>query len=138
MRFLIIIFLIFFMQNNLFANNKFFEEGLKLFNKEQFEKAKFKFEQDIVFNPKSESSYLYLSRIFNKKENTELEEKNLTTVIKLNPKNEEAVYYLAKLKLRNSDFIESQKLVKELLSFCKNYCEKSNQLESEIDKSLKK
>ena len=73
-----------------------------------------------------------------KKENTELEEKNLITVIKLNPKNEEAVYYLAKLKLRNSDFIESQKLVKELLSFCKNYCVKSNQLKSEIDKSLKK
>ena len=60
MRFLIILFLIFFMQNNLSANTKFFEEGLKLFNKEQFEKAKFKFEQDIVFNPKSESSYLYL------------------------------------------------------------------------------
>mgnify|MGYP000705782583 CR=1 FL=1 len=26
--------------------------------------AKFKFEQDIVFNPKSELSYLYLSKIF--------------------------------------------------------------------------
>ena len=31
-----------------------------------------------------------------------LEEKNLNTVILLNPKNEEAVYNLAKLKLKES------------------------------------
>ena len=50
----------------LFAKNKFFEEGLNLFQNKKYEEAKFKFEQDIVFNPKSELSYLYLSKIFNK------------------------------------------------------------------------
>ena len=32
------------------------------------------------------NSYLYLSKIFNKQENNDLEEKNLKTVILLNPK----------------------------------------------------
>ena len=41
---------------------------LILFNKNKFEEARFKFEQDIVYNPKNELSYLYLSKIFNKQE----------------------------------------------------------------------
>ena len=43
---------------------KYFQEGLNLYNNKKFDEAKFKFEQDIVFNPKSEMSYLYLSKIF--------------------------------------------------------------------------
>ena len=62
-------------------------DGLNLFKKKKFDEAKFKFEQDILFNPKSEMSYLYLSKIFNKM-NKKLEEQNLNTVILLNPKNE--------------------------------------------------
>ena len=38
---------------------------LVFFLKKNFEKAKFKFEQDIVFNPKNHQSYLYLAKIFN-------------------------------------------------------------------------
>ena len=56
--------------------------------------AQFKFEQDIVFNPKNENSYLYLAKIYNFKKNDNLEEKNLNTVILLNPKNEEAILSL--------------------------------------------
>ena len=37
--------------------------------KNDLDKAKFKFEQDIVFNPKNEKSYLYLSKIFLNKKN---------------------------------------------------------------------
>ena len=37
-------------------------EGLNLYKNKKFDEAKFKFEQDIVFNPKSEMSYLYLSK----------------------------------------------------------------------------
>ena len=44
-------------------------------------KLKFKFEQDIVMNPKSEMSYLYLSRIFYNFKEKVLEEQNLHTVI---------------------------------------------------------
>ena len=59
---------------------------LKFFINKDFEKAKFKFEQDIVFNPKSEKAYLYLSKIFNEQDKKEFEEKNLNTVILLNPR----------------------------------------------------
>ena len=54
----------FFLPKYLFATRKIFQEGLSLFKNKKFEEAKFKFEQDIVFNPKSEMSYLYLSKIF--------------------------------------------------------------------------
>ena len=47
--------------NFLQANTKFFEEGVNLFNSKKYDKAKFKFEQYIVFNPKGEMRiYTYL------------------------------------------------------------------------------
>ena len=122
----------------LFASTDYFNEGLMLYEKEEFKKAKFKFEQDIVFNPKNEKSYMYLSKIFNKQEKKSLEEKNLSTVILLNPQNEEATFNMAKLKLEKSDFKESKKLIDQLLTFCKNYCQKSKKLKIEIEKSLNK
>ena len=72
------------------------------------------------------------------KKKKELEEKNLNTVILLNPKNEEATYNLAQLKLKESDFEGSKKLIEKLFIFCKNYCQKSQKLKIEIEKSLKK
>ena len=36
----------------------YFEEGEKLFKNNKFLESKFSFEKDIVFNPKSEISYL--------------------------------------------------------------------------------
>jgi hypothetical protein len=50
--------------NILFAKTKYFEQGVNLYKDNKFDEAKFKFEQDIVINPKSELSYLYLSKIF--------------------------------------------------------------------------
>ena len=138
MRLLKIIFFIFLFFNNLQAGPNYFNEGLIFYEKKELDKAKFKFEQDIVFNPKNEKSYLYLSKIFNKQEKTELEEKNLNTVILLNPTNEEATYNLAQLKLKESDFDGSKKLIEKLLIFCKDYCQKSNTLKIEIEKSVKK
>ena len=136
---LILISIIFLLSTNfLIASANYFEEGLILFKKNQLKKAKFKFEQDIVFNPKSEKSYLYLSKIFHKQEKKDLEEKNLNTVILLNPKNEEAIYSLSKLMLKESDYNESKKLIDQLLIFCKNYCEKGKALKVEINKSIKK
>ncbi len=123
---------------NAFAKSDYFKEGLFFYEKKELDKAKFKFEQDIVFNPKNEKSYLYLSKIFNVQKKKELEEKNLNTVILLNPKNEEATFNLAQLKLQNSDFKESKSLIDKLLMFCKNYCEKSQILKIEIENSLKK
>ena len=137
MKLLKIIFFLILISGNLFANTDYFNEGLIFYEKKEFDKAKFKFEQDIVFNPKNEKSYLFLSKIFNEQKKNELEEKNLNTVIMLNPKNEEATYNLAKLKFKESDFIESKKLIYQLLIFCKNYCQKSEKLKIEIENSLK-
>ena len=138
MRAIKIIFFSILMSSKVFAGTNYFNEGLTLYNNKEFDKAKFKFEQDIVFNPKSEKSYLYLSKIFKEQEKKRLEEKNLKTVILLNPKNEEATYNLAQLKLKESDFKGSKKLIDKLIIFCKNYCQKSQKLKIQIENSLKK
>ena len=67
--------------NTSFANTQYFNEGLNLFKKKKYEEAKFKFEQDIVFNPKSEMSYLYLSKIYKNLKKKKLEEQNLVKKI---------------------------------------------------------
>ena len=137
-QYFIFIFILFFLPNSLFAKSRYFQEGIDLFNQNKLEDAKFKFEQDIVFNPKAELSYLYLSKIFNKQDKKILEEQNLNTVMLLNPKNEEAVYYLAKLKLSSSDYKKSKELNKKLKLICNNFCSQSDKLKVEIENLLKK
>ena len=124
--------------NPLIANTKFFEEGLNLYKNKKFNEAKFKFEQDIVLNPKNELSYLYLSKIFKKLDEKELQEQNLNTVILLDPKNEEAIYNLAKLKLESSDYRYSKELNNRLLNLCDKFCIKSKKLKLEIENLSKK
>ena len=134
-KFLIILIIL---PNYLFAKSEYFQDGIELFNQNKFDDAKFKFEQDIVYNPKSELSYLYLSKIFNKQDRKNLEEQNLNTVVLLNPKNEEAIYYLAKLKLIKSDYKKSKELNTRLKSICNNFCDKSDKLKIEIENLLSK
>ena len=126
------------MPNYLLAKSKYFQEGVILYKNNKFEEARFKFEQYLIYNPKSELSYLYLSKIFNKQEKKNLEERNLKTVMLLNPKNEEAIYNLAKLKLSSSDFKKSKELNKKLKSICSNFCSQSNKLKIEIENLSKK
>ena len=83
-------------------------------------------------------SYLYLSKIFKNLEKKDLEEENLKTVILLNPQNEEAIYYLAKLKLDSSDYKKSTELNNRLSNLCKNFCNESKKLKLEIENLLKK
>ena len=132
------IFILFISSSNLFAKTEYIKEGIDLYNNNKFEDAKFKFEQEIVFNPKSEISYLYLSKIFNKQDKKDLEEKNLNTVVLLNPKNEEAIYNLVRLKLKSSDYQKSKELNKKLKSICSKLCNKSDRLKLEIDNLSKK
>ena len=103
------------------ANENFFNDGKLLFEKKDFKNARFKFEKDIVFNPKSEKSYLYLAKIFKIDKKNQLVENNLRTVILLNPKNEEAIYELA---LHNI--------------ICIKLCSKKAELENRLENSLKK
>ena len=120
------------------AKNNYYQEGINLFKNKKYVEAKFKFEQDIVLNPKSELSYLYLSKIFKKLNKKKLEEFNLNTVILLNPRNEEAIYNLAKLKLNVSDYKKSTKLNNKLFSLCKKFCNQSRALKIEIENLSKK
>ena len=136
--FINIFILILFLPSILLAKSEYFQEGINLFNNKKFKDAKFKFEQEIVINPKSEQSYLYLSKIFNKLDKKILEEENLKTVILINPKNEEAVYNLAKLKLKESDFIKSIELNKKLKLICDKFCRQSDKLKIEIENLSKK
>ena len=124
--------------NTLTANTKYFKQGIDLYKNKKFDEAKFKFEQDIVFNPKSEMSYLYLSKIFKNFEKKDLEEQNLKTVILLNPNNEEAIYQLAKLKLDSSDYKKSKELNDRLISLCNKFCSQSRSLKIEIENLSKK
>ena len=133
-----VILLAFFIPAVLFAKTQYFSEGLSLFNEKKFDKAKFKFEQDIVFNPKSEMSYLYLSKIFKNLDKKNLEEQNLNSVILLNPKNEEAIYYLARLKLDSSDYKQSKELNDRLIDLCSKFCGESKKLKIEIENLSKK
>ena len=110
------------------TKENFFSEGVKLFNEKKFPESKFKFEQDIVFNPKSENSYLYLAKIFKERKNDELQEQNLNTVILINPKNEEALYLLTLLNIKKSDYEESDKLIKKFNKVCEKICEKKSEL----------
>ena len=59
-----------------------------------------------------------LAKIFKKRENDELQEQNLNTVILINPKNEEALYLLTLLNIKKSDYEESDRLIKKFNKVC--------------------
>ena len=70
-RYLKLLLVFFILSSSLEAKTQFFKEGLNFYKNNKFDEAKFKFEQDLVLNPKSELSYLYLSKIFkNQKKRT--------------------------------------------------------------------
>ena len=123
---------------NIYADNKYFLEGVKLFEKKEFDNAKFKFEQDIVFNPKNELSYLYLAKIFKSKDNDNLTEQNLDTVILINPQNEEALYEMIILKIKKSDFTKTEKLLNNFSKICTSLCSKKKELNNLLIDSQKK
>ena len=124
------IFIIFFFLSSysLAENLKAFNKGKKLFEKKDFEKSKFYFEKELVFDPMSENSYLYLAKIFNKNENEDEEEKNLDNVLLLNPKNEEAIYMLSLLKIKQSNYEEAKNLITTFDLVCNSFCSKKKEI----------
>ena len=130
------LFLIFLLLTSNAQANKlsYFLEAKKLFEKSDFKKSKFLFEKDIVFNPKNETSYLYLAKIFNKDENVEEEEINLNNVLLLNPKNDEALYMLILIKINQSDYQGVEKLIKQFTLVCKNFCSKEDEIKNKFNK----
>tara|TARA_B110000967_G_scaffold209673_1_gene266995 strand:+ start:1766 stop:2200 length:435 start_codon:yes stop_codon:yes gene_type:complete len=117
------------------AENSYFQEAKELFKKKNYKESKFLFEKDIVFNPKSENSYLYLAKIFKEEDNDSLEENNLNTVILLNPKNEEAIYLLTLLNIRKSNFSEAKVLMTTMNSICDKMCSSKLELQEKLRSS---
>ena len=114
------------------AADNLFEKAKKNFEKKDFEKSKFLFQRNIVFNPKNAESYLYLAKIFKTEENQEEEEKNLDTTLLLEPNNEEAIYMLINIQLDRSNFEKANVLMNRFTSVCKKMCNKK----TELSKSL--
>jgi len=136
---IILVSFILFEPNHISASikNTYFEEGKKFFDNKNYKDSKFYFEKDIVFNPRSENSYLYLAKIFKEEKKRDLEENNLTTVLLLNPKNEEAIYLLTMLNIKNSNFSKAKELINTLNSVCKKMCSSKIELQLKLDSSLK-
>ena len=136
--FLVKIFVIylFFITAGFAAKSKYFEEGKILFDKKEFDKSKMFFERDIVFNPKSEKSYLYLAKIFNEKDNDQEQEINLNNVLLLNPQNDEAIYMLTLLKIKQSNYNEAEELIKKFDLVCRSFCSKIAEMRKKLDKLM--
>ena len=121
---LLIIFLFSNFNNILFAENKFYEEGKKKYIEKNYEDSKFLFQRSIVFNPKDQDSYLYLAKIYNHEENKKEEQKNINTVLLLDPKNEEANYLLMEIELRKSNYSKVKELAENFTKICNQLCDK--------------
>jgi len=112
----------------------FHNDGVKLFKIEQYDKSKIFFEKDIVFNPKSSESYLYLAKIFNKKDNDVEQEINLNNVLIINPNNDEAIFMLTMLKIEQSDYNKSKELFNKFKKVCNLFCSKKKEIEEKFKK----
>ena len=119
-----------------FAQTNYFEEGVKLFKKKNFDKSKILFERDIVFNPESEKSYLYLAKIFNENNNDQEQEINLSNVLLLNPQNDEAIYMLTILKIKQFDYDHAKELIDTFDLVCKSFCSKKAEVKEKLNKLI--
>ena len=111
---------------NALSENNFFMEAKKNFDEKKYDASKFLFQRNIVFNPKDENSYLYLAKIFDIEENEREKEKNINTVILLNPKNEEAVYILMEIELKKSNYSKVVELAENFTKVCIELCDNKN------------
>jgi len=134
--FLIKIFIIYLIliSNGTAKQSNYLNKGIEFFKKKEFEKSKIQFEKDIVFDPKSEKSYLYLAKIFNNKKNDLEEEINLNSVLLINPKNDEAIYMLVLLKIKQSDYDDAKRLIDKFALVCRSFCSKKNEMEEKFQK----
>ena len=137
---IIIFILVFFGLNSLTiaSENNFFEEGKKLFDKENYEDSKFLFQRSIVYDPKHANSYLYLGKIFKIEKNAKEEEKNINTALLLDPRNEEAMYILIDLELERSNFSKVEDLKKDFKKICSTLCEKITSIDTRLKDFEKK
>ena len=130
----VLIIYLFFISSGFSAKSNYFDKGKIFFDEKKFEKSKIFFEKDIVFNPQSEKSYLYLAKIFNGNNNDQEQEINLSNVLLLNPQNEEAIYMLTLLKIRQSNYNEAKELIRKFNLVCVSFCSKDTEMKKKFDK----
>tara|TARA_B100001741_G_scaffold290004_1_gene269213 strand:- start:424 stop:852 length:429 start_codon:yes stop_codon:yes gene_type:complete len=118
--------------------NNFFDEAKMLFEKEKYEKSKFLFQRNIVYNPKDAKSYLYLAKIFSLEEDKIEEKKYINTTLLLDPKNEEAMYMLIDIELNRSNFSKVKELKKDFKQICSTLCEKLTSINIRLKEFEKK
>ena len=114
------------------SKESFYDKAKKLFDNEKYEESKFLFQRDIVFNPKQAESYLYLAKIFKIEENLKEEEKNLKTTLLLDPKNEEAIYFLMDIEIERSNFAKVKKLKDNFEEVCSKLCPKISSINEKL------
>jgi len=110
------------------SNENFFNIGLKFFEEKKYDDARFMFERSIVFNPKNSTSYLYLAKIYNIKEDQKKEEKNLKATLLIEPNNEEAILMSMKIALEKSNYKEVKDLSKTFKQVCKKLCDENKDI----------
>ena len=115
------------------AEDKYFNEGLKLFNEEKYEDAKFLFERSIVFDPKASESYLYLAKIYEVEKNSKKEEKNIETTLLLDPTNEEALLMSMRIALEKTNYSKVKSLSETFSRVCKKLCNEKNEILETLD-----
>jgi tetratricopeptide (TPR) repeat protein len=123
-----IFFMLLNLMNSVLAENIFFEEGKIKYNQKKYEESKFLFQRNIVFNPKAYDSYLYLAKIYNYEENKIEEQKNINTVLLLNPKNEEENYMLIEIELKKSNYSKVKELAENFSKICDKLCDKKTSI----------
>jgi len=113
---------------NSFAKNSYYEKALKFFNEKDFNEAKFYFEKNVVFNPKDELSYFYLSKIASINKDKFYEKLYLESVLVLNPKNENALYRKIIINIDEGDFEKAKESNLIFLKVCKELCYKKEEI----------
>ena len=129
-KFFVIFFLLIF--TSAFASENLFNDAQSLYEKKEYEKSKFLFQRNLVFNPKDAKSYLYLAKIYEIEENEKETEKNLNTTLLLEPNNEEAMYMIIDIELKKSNFSKVMELQSDFEKICTSLCEKIASIEERL------
>ena len=71
-----------------------------------------------------------LLKFFNNNENDYEQEINLNNVLLyLNPKNDEAIYMLTLLKIKQSDYNHAKELIEKFVLVCNSFCFKKKEIQ---------
>ena len=111
-----------------YADENYYDQAMKEFDKKKYDEAKFLLERNIVFNPKDAKSYLYLAKIFKEKENKKEEKNNLDTTLLLDPSNEDATLRLMDIAVENSNYSEVKELSEKFVKICKSLCKENERI----------